>query len=125
MNKYSFFISGLILILWECTGYASNCPNPQTSSLKWGIPPPPWEVNPFSSNAPQADESTRFRRANILVAGYGQGVLCTYKASFGDYSIWWQVLTKIPTRVDYYWIDTLGGFVCTQGILPCTFFVAE
>jgi hypothetical protein len=106
-----------------CCGlnYAYECPNPETTSLKWGVPPEPWIVNPFSAHAPQGEANTRFVRANILVAGYGQGVVCTYHISIGDYSIWWPVLTKIPARTDNHWIDTLGGFVCTQEREHCIF----
>lgn len=126
MNKYHFFVPGLFLLGWGSIGCATLCPDPQTTSLKWGVPPAPWIVNPYSPNRPQSDDNTRFVRANILVAGsYGQGVTCTYRTSVGDYSIWWQVLTKVPARVDYNWINTLGGFVCTQSIDECQFSVAS
>ena len=113
------------LIFLSDFSFAYTCPDPETTSLKWGVPPEPWLVNPFSVHAPQADDNTRFVKANILVAGYGHGVVCTYRMSLGTYSIWWPVLTKIPARVDYRWIDTLGGFVCTQGLNECEFVVAE
>ena len=105
--------------------FGLTCPDPATTSLQWGVPPKPWLVNPFSAHGPQGEDNTRFVKANILVAGYGKGVACTYRISIGEYSIWWPVLTKIPARVDYRWIDTLGGFVCTQGLSQCEFFVAE
>ena len=124
MNKYHFSILGLVLSLCSFTSNATNCPDPQNTSLKWGVPPAPWVVNPYSPNTPQGDETTRFLRANILVAGYAQGVLCTYKSSSGEYSIWWEVLTKIPSRMDSNWIDTLGGFICTRSLNECQFFVA-
>lgn len=107
------------------TSHASTCPDPGTTSLQWGVPPAPWVVNPFSLNDPQGEEGTLFVRANILVAGYGQGVMCTYRMSAGEYSIWWQVKTKIPARSDYSWIETLGGFVCTQGLSLCQFYTAS
>ncbi len=125
MNKYQFFIAGFILMISSFVGVATNCPDPQTTSLKWGVPPAPWVVNPFSSNTPQGDDTTRFSRANILVAGLGRGVLCTYINISGQYSIWWPVLTKIPSRSDYHWIDTLGGFVCTEGLELCQFFTVH
>lgn len=123
MKKFSLFL-GLIGALYAGCNYALTCPDPQTTSLKWGVPPEPWQVNPFSAYDPQGDEATRFLRANILVAGYGQGVVCTYRMSIGDYSIWWPVLTKVPSRMDYSWIDAPGGFVCTQGLELCRFEVA-
>jgi len=124
MNKYGPIILGIVLMQGSFISSATNCPDPETTSLKWGVPPPPWVENPFSPNHPQGEDNTRFVRANILVAGYGQGVMCTYHYSRGEYSIWWQVLTKIPAPSDYRWIDTLGGFVCTQGRSLCQFDVA-
>lgn len=123
MNKYPIFIAGLVFALGSLGCYATHCPDPQTTSLKWGEVPAPWVVNPYSQR-PQGDDNTLFIRANIIVAGYGRGVTCTYRNSGGDYSIWWPVLTKMPSRVDYRWIDTLGGFVCTQGLEACEFSVA-
>ena len=121
MKKYQY----VILSFFISVAYATHCPDPNTTSLKWGVPPPPWEVNPYSSNPPQGDENTLFVRANILVTDHlAQGVLCTYRNILGEYSIWWQVLTKIPSRIDYNWIDTLGGFVCTHSLEQCQFFVA-
>lgn len=123
-RKSSVVIFLLILSCFHAS-YAFQCPDPNTTSLQWGLPPEPWEVNPYSPNTPQGEENTRFVRANILVAGYGQGVTCTYRNSLGEYSIWWQVITKIPSRVDYNWIDIPYGFVCTQGLAQCQFYVAE
>lgn len=111
--------------LYQPLAVANICPDPDTSSLQWGEIPAPWVINPYSANQPQGEVGTRFVRANILVAGLGRGVMCTYRNSVGDYSIWWQVLVKIPARVDYNWIDTQGGFVCTQGLAACQFYVAE
>lgn len=118
------YINYFILILITFNSYASQCPDPETTSLKWGVPPAPWVVNPYSPNSPQADENTHFGRANILVAGFGRGVVCTYKFSLGEYSIWWEVLTKIPSRSESQWIDNLGGYVCVQGLTECEFSVA-
>jgi len=123
MNKLLLAFAGLILAQAGCISYATNCPDPQTTSLQWGVPPAPWVENPFSPNHPQGDINTYFVKANILVAGgYGQGVVCTYKNSVGDYSIWWQVPSKIPSRSDSSWIETLGGFVCTQVLQQCQFY---
>lgn len=116
-----FFI---VILGCSVSGFATVCPDPETTSLKWGVPPAPWIVNPFSVNAPQGEDNTRFVRANILVAGLGRGVMCTYLISVGEYSIWWPVLTKIPPRTDNNWIDSLGGFVCTSGLIECVFYVA-
>lgn len=126
MKKFYLVVLGGVAFMCSGLSYASSytCPNPQTTSLKWGIPPEPWKVSPVSRE-PQADDTTRFVSANILVAGYGQGVMCTYHMSLGNYSIWWQILTKIPARSDYNWIDTPGGFICTQGLERCRFEVAN
>lgn len=125
MIKYKALFLGLFLAPFSLITHASVCPDPDTTSLQWGVPPEPWQENPFSANHPQGEENTQFVRANILVAGYGKGVMCTYRNSVGEYSIWWQVLTKIPARTDYSWIDTLGGFVCTQGLNECQFYTAQ
>ena len=101
--------------------YAYTCPDPETTSLAWGKPPEPWIVSPFSERSPQGEEGTRFLRANILVAGYGRGAVCTYRISVGDYTIWWPVITKIPAPVDYNWIDAPGGFICVKGLNECQF----
>lgn len=125
--KNGFWFSGVVMgILFSQTLCASpaNCPDPQTTSLKWGVPPAPWVVNPFSENQPYVDDSTVFVRANILVAGYGRGVICTYRTGERSFSIWWSILVKIPSRNDNHWIDTLGGYVCTDDRAQCTFYVA-
>lgn len=104
--------------------YASVCPDPETSSLSRGVIPYPWVENPFSPNKPDAESGMYFLRANILVAGLGKGVTCTYQSSVGEFSIWWDVMTKIPARNDNNWIDGLGGFVCSQGLEQCVFYTA-
>lgn len=121
MVKYKTLIGGLVLLQASTFAMATNCPDPETTSLKWGVPPSPWIENPYSPNPPQGEENTRFIRANILVAIYGKGVTCTYRNSLGEYSIWWPVLTKIPARTESMWIDTIGGFVCSQGLIQCQF----
>lgn len=121
MNQFKYVI-GLFMLPY--LAQAAHCPDPETTSLKWGVPPAPWVVNPYSPNKPQGEDNTKFVRANILVAGYGQGVTCTYKISIGEYSIWWKVPVKIPARSDYSWIETLGGYMCTQGLLECLFYTA-
>ena len=125
MKKIILVFSVVMGFILSNFSFAHTCPDPETTSLKWGELPEPWLVNPFSAHDPQGEANTRFVRANILVAGYGQGVVCTYRFSLGEYSIWWPVLTKIPAPVDYRWISTLGGFVCTQGLNECEFVVAE
>ncbi|CAM3001316.1 DUF3757 domain-containing protein [Legionella worsleiensis] len=125
MKKCGFWVLGTVLLAQSFSGFCTQCPDPDTTSLRWGVPPSPWVENPFSVNKPQGEENTRFVKANILVASYGQGVTCTYRNSVGDYSIWWQILTKIPARTDNNWIDTLGGYVCTQGLTQCEFYVAD
>ncbi|KTD06788.1 DUF3757 domain-containing protein [Legionella jamestowniensis] len=121
MKKLTVMSIAWVLSLLTGFSYAEHCPDPETSSLKWGVIPKPWVENPFSPHHVQADVSTRFTRANIMVAGVGRGVVCTYKNSVGFYSIWWPVNVKIPARSDYNWIETLGGFVCTQSVNDCWF----
>lgn len=119
-----FFIL-LFLVISNSYSESFTCPNPQTSSLRFGIIPEPWLLNPYSPNKPQADENIQFRRANILVAGIGRGVVCTYQNQNqpGNFSIWWPVLVKIPYHSEY-WIETLGGFVCSEPIELCNFRVS-
>lgn len=116
-------VSSLLLVL-TCKAAILICPDPETSSLKWGVIPKPWVENPYSPNRVQGEEGTRFAKANILVAGRGRGVTCTYKNSLGLYSIWWPVSIKVPARTDYYWIESLGGYVCTESLNDCQFSVA-
>ena len=118
-------IVAILLSLTSLTTQAAilTCPDPQTTSLKWGEPPKPWLVDPFSPNRPQGEDNTQFIRANIMVAGIGRGVVCSYKNSIGLYSIWWPVRVKVPAREDYRWIDTVGGFVCTESLSSCQFSV--
>lgn len=106
-------------------GLTMTCPDPNNSSLQWGEPPVPWVPNPMSPNKPQGEVNAQFVRANILVAGIGRGVSCTYRISVGEYSIWFQALVKIPTRGDDFWIDSYNGKVCTQSIEYCDFVVAN
>ena len=106
-------------------GHAAICPDPNTGSLSWGEIPAPWEANPFSANTPQGEVNTKFVRANIMVAGIGRGVVCTYHNSLGEYSIWWDTLVKIPARIDYNWIDALGGYVCAKSLEICEFSTPE
>lgn len=119
-------LMGMLFIIFSCWTYAkpTTCPDPNNSSLKWGIVPAPWEINPFSANKPQGEEGTQFARANILIAGYGRGVVCAYHNSFGYYSIWWPVNVKIPAPIDYNWRNTLGGFECTDSLEACVFYPA-
>lgn len=104
--------------------YAMFCPDPNSSSLQWGKPPYPWLISPFSETNPQADASTQFIKANILVAGIGRGVSCTYQNSLGQYSIWIASVTKIPFGYADYWIATLGGYGCFDSIMNCGFTTA-
>jgi len=116
----------ILLLLTTLTGWAALCPDPNTSSLKWGIVPPPWSIDPFSETQPQGEVDAQFRRANILViAGRGRGMVCNYQNSAGYYSIWWFVNVKIPARIDYHWIESLAGFECTQSIEACLFHTSE
>ena len=124
MKKLILSAALLLSVSFNSQAQLYTCPNPETSSLKWGEAPAPWVVNPFSVNRLKADRNTRFVRANILIAGLGRGVVCTYKNYEGFYSIWWPVLVKIPSRQDYHWIETLGGFVCDEELMSCQFSAA-
>ncbi len=104
---------------------ATICSDPNQSSLQKGEVPPPWQVNPFSENKPQGEINTRFIRANILVAGFGRGVICVYQNSIGYYSIWWPVKVKVPARTDNNWIESLGGFECSSSLEECVFYPAS
>ncbi|MFC3907832.1 DUF3757 domain-containing protein [Legionella dresdenensis] len=116
---------GAVLLAATTLLQASTCPDPENSSLRWGEIPPPWQLDPFSANRPQGEAGTQFVRANIMVIGrIARGVVCTYRISVGDYSIWWPVLVKRPSPMDYNWIDTFGGFVCTQSLTDCWFSAA-
>jgi hypothetical protein len=115
----SLYIFGLFTI------NAAVCPDPSTSSLRSGKIPPPWSLSPFSENHPQAEDGSNFVKANILVAGFGNGVVCTYKNVIGNYSIWWRVSVKIPAPTENYWISILGGYVCTQALGACIFYPAS
>lgn len=123
MRKYHL----LFLLAASFTGslnlYADTCPDPQKSTLRWGEIPQPWELSPVSPRGVQEDPTTTFLRAHILVAGYGQGVVCTYRFSHGIYSIWQQARTKIPAPNDYSWIATQGGYGCSESLEQCTFFI--
>lgn len=125
MNKTFCVMVTAISSVALSTAFAMRCPDPNNSSLQWGQPPVPWVTNPLSPNPPQGEDNAQFVRANILVAGVGRGVSCTYRISTGDYSIWFQALVKIPSRVDPFWIDSYNGKVCTQSIESCEFTVAN
>ena len=112
----------LLLIFTSVPSFSFQCPEPSLCSLSWGEPPAPWLNNPYSANEPQGEKGTQFVRANILVTStLGQGVACTYQNSIGLFSIWWPVRTMVPSRQDYRWISTLGGYICNQSIEICSF----
>jgi hypothetical protein len=111
----------LIAMMIAATARADICPDPQTSSLQWGAPPPPWQPNPYSPKRPEGDDNTRFAQAKILRAGYGQGVVCFYDTSEGRYSIWWQVRVRIPSPLETQWVSDFGGYSCQQSLSDCMF----
>ena len=116
-------LCGISFVVDAATAF---CPDPKTSSLQWGEIPPPWKISPFSPNTVQGDERTRFVNAQVLVAGYGQGVVCTYQYSLGTYSIWWQKLVRIPSPpTQWNWMDTNMGYLCSNSILDCAFSVGD
>lgn len=117
------FLGFFSLIL---NGTTAFCPDPQTTSLKWGVIPLPWKLSPFSPHTAQGDDHTRFVNAQILVAGYGQGVVCTYHYSLGTYTIWWQTLVRIPSPpTQWNWMDTNMGYLCSTSIEGCAFSVGQ
>ena len=129
ISLFSVYMKKLLLkytvattLLALSQAYATVCPDPNNSSLQWGVVPLPWQINPFSDNRPQGEKNTRFMRANILVAGFGRGVVCNYQNSVGLYSIWWPVSVKIPARTDNFWRDSLAGFECTDSLDSCVFY---
>ena len=93
------------------------------SGLNEGRVPAPWVLNPFSAKKPEAYLKSQFIRANILVAGVGLGVVCTYRSIEGFYSIWWQEAVKIPAPSDNYWHRSLGGYECTSELEACVFYL--
>ncbi|KTD24368.1 Uncharacterised protein [Legionella lansingensis] len=121
----AFCLLSFFFVSLSSKAQISTCPDPNTTSLKWGVIPEPWVLNPYSAHRPQGDKNTRFVRSNIVVAGTGRGVVCSYENSVGIYSIWWPVPVKIPARTDYNWIEIYGGYVCTQSLSDCQFSVAS
>jgi hypothetical protein len=119
-KKINYVLPWLLLPVFQAQ--AAICPDANNSFLQQGIAPSPWLVNPFSENPIRGDLNTRFIRANILVAGYGRGVMCTYQNSFGRYSIWWQVSVKTPSPIDNNWRENLGGYECTGLLDACVFY---
>ena len=126
MNNYLHGLGLIMACLLNTAVQAAHvCPDPLNSSLRWGEPPKPWLVNPFSSHSPQGEDDAKFVKADILVnSGLGIGVSCTYRISIGDYSIWWPVKVKRPSRQDKQWIETVSGYVCTDSFAGCEFYVA-
>lgn len=123
--KHLTIIITITTLLFSLTAFAATCPDPTTSSLKWGEIPSPWLADPFSDHNPQGDKNTRFIRANIMVAGVGRGIICNYKNSIGNYSIWWPVNVKIPARVNYNWIESNMGYACYVSPEACVFYTSE
>jgi len=121
--KKLFYVMAMALF---SMAYADGaiCPDPNKSSLQWGVIPAPWELDPFSNNRPQGEKGARFVRANILVAGVGRGIVCNYLNSRGYYSIWWPIGVSIPARTDHQWRVSLGGFECTDSPQRCVFYPA-
>lgn len=111
----------LLATLVAMNTFADICPDPKTTSLQWGAPPTPWEENPYSPNRPDGDENTRFIQANILSAGFGQGIVCIYETSVGRYSIWWQVRVRLPSPLETQWASDFGGYSCQLSLSDCAF----
>ena len=98
----------------------SKCPDPKASDLQYGIIPPHWELSPFS-NRPQADDSTIFKQANILVpVDISIGVSCTYSNSVGIFTIWAQGNITASSESKALWHKASGGSVCTTSMEACT-----
>ncbi len=122
MQKIVFKLISVLLLLPVIQAQAAICPDPMNSSLQQGIIPPPWELDPFSESKRIGDQATRCGRANIFVAGYGRGVICSYQSSLGSYSIWWQVGVKAPASVENNWHESLGGYECNTTFDACVFY---
>ena len=118
-------LCGALLLSTISSVYATICPDPANSSLQQGIIPQPWKINPFSENTPQGELESQFTRANVLVAGLGMGIICTYENTQGCYSIWWETNVKIPSNNDNHWRNSLGGFECTDSLEECVFYTAK
>lgn len=122
--KKTLILLAALCSLTPLSSVATICPDPNHSSLQWGEVPLPWEVNPFSEHQPQGEENAHFIRANILLAGSGRGIVCTYAISIGYYSIWWQVPVKIPAPAENNWRRSTAGYECTHSIVGCVFYPA-
>ncbi len=124
MSKLMLGFFLVSIAVFNQAAHAESCPNPQTSSLKQGVIPSPWQLSPFS-NPLQTDKTTHFVKATVLeVASYGKGIACTYANSLGDVVIWWPVPTKTPATTDNHWIRIQGGYVCLNSPEDCVFYAA-
>lgn len=119
-------IYALLLLCVNVMAVAMQCPDPQTSSLRYGEVPEPWQVSPFSPQNPQGEAGASFVKATILAYGaLGKGVVCTYKISTGNYEIWIQAPTKIPASTDNHWIEINSGYICSEGLSACEFYISQ
>lgn len=116
-------VSIVVAVFIAVSAWADICPDPQTTSLQWGVPPSPWQENPYSPNRSQGDENTHFYQANILSTGLGLGVVCVYETSEGRYSIWWQVRVRQPSPLETQWVNDFGGYSCQLSLSDCVFTV--
>lgn len=122
MDNKKIKLAVALLVLPILQAQATLCPAPNNNFLQQGIAPSPWLISPFSETPIRGDTNTRFVRANILVAGFGRGIMCTYQNSFGKYAIWWQVNVKVPSPIDNNWRENLGGYECSGLLDGCVFY---
>jgi hypothetical protein len=119
MMKSIAAMSLLILTSFTRLASADVCPLPISADLV----PVPWQVFP-TSIYPQYEPGIRFVQVQIppqVISGVN-GVICTYRTSLGDYSIWQQKFAK-PSSFAYWFQAGKKGEICSQSISDCPFII--
>jgi hypothetical protein len=117
------FILGLWLASISVITLASGllCPDPNQSSLRYGVIPAPWEENPFSPNTPQGEQNTRFIQVKLLFLNrVGRQIVCFYKNSLGEYSI--RQMVRCAPDAKPIWIRVDEGYACRDSLQTCQFY---